>query len=581
MASVVPVDEFITDEWYPGFRPAFDHAPFVIEPFRTFSKQDEERFWFLDFHWTRGLTPLGLVWNEDGYSWGTQLAAEQMPLPSGRGVTQRIAGTHTYASAIPVESPFEVATRAERLRGYLPQFLRNFPTLWAQRTAELEEGFTHFRDIDIASASLPELATMLRDARNHYRRAFEIHFEMMYPLLAHYRGFRGVCSELGIESGVVGKLLQGHDTKITETDRELWRLTAAARAAGLTAVFRSTEAENVYATLGAAGGAASGWLAQLTGFLDRYGFRAEGTGDVALPSWREDPTPVIGTIKTFLESDHDHDFDAALRRAHAEREEALDATRSRLTLREQETFEAALTSVQAANFPRWQDDHNYYIDLRAALPLRWAALGIAAKVGADRLDDTIFLFWPELVAVASGARRWREFRALVEERRQYFDHWQARRGDMPKVLGTVPDAVADPILIEIFGLNRHYLAMVKAGATGSDVRRLTGIPGAGGTGRGPARVVRDAEQLYRVRPGEVLVCESTTPNWNTSFAKIAACVCDAGGTLSHAAIVGREYAVPTVTACALATSVIRDGDEIEVDGDRGVVTVIRSARNAP
>ena len=70
MATVVPVDEFVADEWYPGFEPALDHAGWPVEPFRTFDKSDEERFWVLDFHWPRGLTPMGLIWNEDGYSWG-------------------------------------------------------------------------------------------------------------------------------------------------------------------------------------------------------------------------------------------------------------------------------------------------------------------------------------------------------------------------------------------------------------------------------------------------------------------------------------------------------------------------------
>jgi len=117
VTAVVPVDEYITEEWYPGFRPGDRRAPFVVEPFGTFTKADEQRFWFLDFHWPRGLTPLGLIWNEEGYSWGSQLAAEQLPLPPGRGITQRIAGTHTYASAIGVEAEGEVRDRAARLRG--------------------------------------------------------------------------------------------------------------------------------------------------------------------------------------------------------------------------------------------------------------------------------------------------------------------------------------------------------------------------------------------------------------------------------------------------------------------------------
>ena len=47
----------------------------------------------------------------------------------------------------------------------------------------------------------------------------------MYPLLANYVGFYGMCTELGLDPGQIGKFLQGYDTKIMETDRELWRLT--------------------------------------------------------------------------------------------------------------------------------------------------------------------------------------------------------------------------------------------------------------------------------------------------------------------------------------------------------------------
>ena len=115
MATVIPVDEFVTDEWYPGFKPAYTHAPWYIDPVQTFSKEDEENFWFLDFHWPRGLTPMGLIWNEDGYNWASQLAAEQMPLPPGRGITCRLGGTHTYGSALPVNDPREIGQRAQRL----------------------------------------------------------------------------------------------------------------------------------------------------------------------------------------------------------------------------------------------------------------------------------------------------------------------------------------------------------------------------------------------------------------------------------------------------------------------------------
>ena len=95
--------------------------------------------------------------------------------------------------------------------------------------------------------------------------------------------------------------------------------------------------------------------------------------------------------------------------------------------------------------------------------------------------------------------------------------------------------------------------------------------------RGRARVFNNADNLHTLEPGDILVCESTSPNWTPAFAKIAGCVCDGGGMLSHAAIVGREYGVPTVTAVGLGTVVIAEGDEVEVDGDTGTVTVIKKA----
>jgi len=56
-------------------------AEYGLEQTRPFRKDDESRFWFLDFHWPRGFTPMGAAtWCEDGYCWGTQHAAEGLPL---------------------------------------------------------------------------------------------------------------------------------------------------------------------------------------------------------------------------------------------------------------------------------------------------------------------------------------------------------------------------------------------------------------------------------------------------------------------------------------------------------------------
>lgn len=566
------IDDFITDEWYPGFAPSFGHSPYIVEPFRSFNAADKDRFWFLDFHWARGLTPLGMIWNEDGYSWGTQLAAEQMPLPSGRGMTQRIAGTHTYAAVIPVRNKLLVAARDKRMRAYLPDFLSRFDTIWAQRRSEIEIGWQAMLSRDVTALSDDELAVMLREARSYYRRLFEIHFEMMYPLIANYLGFRGVCRELGIETATVAQFLQGYETKITDTDRALWQLVADARAFGVETTFAANPPPSVVSALQQEPGGQR-WLRKFDEFLGAYGYRTAGTADIALPSWKEDPTPVLATVADFLRK-APHDFDSALASAVEERETAIDEARGKLTRREQQVFDAGLRSVQNANFPWWQDDHNYYIDLRVSLPLRWVALELARRLGTDRYDDTMFLFWPELVELADGERNYSAgLRGIVEARRQYFDYWHDRRAEMPRVLGSVPEVIDDPLLIEIYGLDRGYMEAVRDEAAGIRLTTLRGIPASRGMARGPARVIRDAGDLGRLRQGEILVCESTSASWTLVFGLIAGCVCDSGGALSHAAIVGREYGVPTVTACGVATSTIRDGDQIQVDGAAGTVTI--------
>ncbi|MGH8998962.1 MAG: PEP-utilizing enzyme [Acidimicrobiia bacterium] len=572
MPDVVPVGEFVTDEWYPGFTPGFEHSPWVVEPFRPFRSEDESRFWFLDFHWPRGLSPMGLVWCEDGYAWGTQLACESLPLPPGKGIVPRLAGTHVYAGAIDVDSEWELEQRATRAARNLPPILDRFPDIWAARVEELTAGLAHFEGVDLSRRSLAELGAHLRDARTFFRRSFEVHFELMYPLLANYVAFHGLCQELGIDPGQIAKFCQGYDNKILETDRELWKLTADARRLGLDALFVATEPEKLLGTLSAAGGNAAAWLTHFHEFLQVYGWRTEGICDIILPSWIEDPTSALGTIRTFLQRPQDFDFDAARGAAEAERETAIDAARSSLTRGEQAAFDQALAAVHHANFAWWNDEHNFLIDLRSMLPMRHACLAIGQAVEADRPDDTVFLFWEELMAVCSGSRRWSAYRGLVAERRDYYRNWQDRRPTMPKVLGTIPDAVQDPVLIEVFGMHHHFFEAIRAGG---EVSELVGVAASTGTARGPARVLLNADELHRLQPGDILVCESTSPNWTPAFGKVAGCVCDNGGTLCHASIVSREYRIPCVVGVGLATSIINTGDEVEVDGTKGVVRIFR------
>jgi pyruvate,water dikinase len=576
MANVVPVEPY-TGEWYPGYRPEFFDFPYVVDAPSPFRPGDENAFWFLDFHWSRGLTPLAAtLWSADGYCHGTQSASENLPLPPGRGVTCRFAGTHLYGSPIPEDDPREIGARAQRLGTNLPHFLNNYQSIWSAGRDELEATWDYFQGVDFTQTRGEDFPALLRQARRYHKRAMEIHFAVMYPMLVNFLGFYGSCAEMGIDTNQVGKFLQGEETKIMELDRELYALAIKARQAGLAQVFADTEPGQLRQALSAHGGSASQWLTDFDDWLQVWGHRTDATCDVGVPSWIEDNTNAFGNIKTFLLKEQDHDFAAAARNALAERDAAIDAARSGLTREEQAVFDGGLAANQAANFPWWQDDHNYYIDLKVMLPLRHACQELAGRVGADDKNDLLYLFWPELLDVAAGKPYSGELKGLVKDRRQYFDHWHTKRSEMPKVLGSIPESVEDPVLIEIFGINPGSLRAVQ-NPDAAEQTALAGVAAANGQATGVARVLQSSDELHRVAPGEVLVCESTSPNWTPAFGKIAACVCDGGGMLSHAAIVGREYGVPTVTAVGIATLAIKDGDTVEVDGSNGKVTILKRA----
>ena len=95
-----------------------------------------------------------------------------------------------------------------------------------------------------------------------------------------------------------------------------------------------------------------------------------------------------------------------------------------------------------------------------------------------------------------------------------------------------------------------------------------------GVVEGVARVVKSVDEIDRLRQGDILVCQVTNPTWSPIFQKISAAVSDIGGSMSHAAIVAREYGLPAVVGTGTATQKIKDGQRIRVDGGRGVVTIL-------
>jgi pyruvate,water dikinase len=169
-----------------------------------------------------------------------------------------------------------------------------------------------------------------------------------------------------------------------------------------------------------------------------------------------------------------------------------------------------------------------------------------------------------------GPARWTP---IVHERKAAIAEWA--RHETPPALGPVPDVIDDPAIVMLWGITRENLDSWLAAGEKPDSNEIKGFAASSGVVDGIARVVMSVDEIDRLRRGDILVCHVTNPSWTPVFQKIAAAVSDIGGSMSHAAIVAREYGLPAVVGTGTATQKIKDGQRIRVDGGRGVVTILQ------
>lgn len=248
-------------------------------------------------------------------------------------------------------------------------------------------------------------------------------------------------------------------------------------------------------------------------------------------------------------------------------------------------FERVLAMAQWAHPGR--DDSHYLTQLAGGL-LRRAVLEVGARLArrshVAARDDVFLLRHDEArAALIYHVDR----RVLVRERAAERAWATANRG--PDTYGSADTAGGPPAdfpatvppqvrhLIDIGMWAWQEVSGGRAAATtpsNRESRVLFGIAGSRGKHTGRVRVITNEQEFDRLKPGDVLVCPETDPQWAVLFPSVGALVTDHGGLLSHPAIIAREYRVPAVLATATATTRLRDGQIVTVDGDNGVVEIV-------
>jgi pyruvate,water dikinase len=551
-----------------GQIPAIPDFPVAWE-----NPDDERLFWTRDaMHFPNPVNALEdefLVRMAQGNGFARACEAYDMPVK----ILVRRVNTYLYTATAPVVAPDEMEAAGERSQEKIGEAMARLGERWrGEYLPEIEAYLRDWDRFDLRGASTPELLSHLDETVAKFRRLWEIHFTIVIPMMISTSMFEEFYRDLFGSDGAFEaySLLQGLDNKTIETGRELWRLSR--QALGMPEVRRVLEENAAADVVTALEGSAEGrrFLAKLDEYLVEYGHRGDLWG-ISYPTWAEDPTPVIKMLKDYV-AQSGGGPDEELASLAAERERHLAETRERLEGYPQavrDEFEFLLKVAQESVV--LSEDHGFWIDFSSTARVRGVVMEFGrrfAESGAiERPDDVLHL---NLAEIRETAERLPDLdrRDLAARRKAELERFAGVQP--PPALGTPPpgpppDNPVNRTLMKFFGGPPQ-----PSGEPGV----LRGNPGSPGVVRGRARVLRSLTEAAGLQTGEVLVAETTAPPWTPLFATVAAVVTDTGGILSHCAVVAREYRIPAVVGTGAATATIKDGQTVEVDGNRGTVRIL-------
>jgi phosphohistidine swiveling domain-containing protein len=291
----------------------------------------------------------------------------------------------------------------------------------------------------------------------------------------------------------------------------------------------------------------------LGSFFELYGDRAVREAELSTPRWREDPRTVLTMVRIALRGDA-IDAEPALARARAQADTESARLMPKLNVAEQTLVRHLVARAQKS--ARLRERMRGWVTrvlgmLRAAcLEADRRLLRLVPELAEDRthsIGSAFFLTIDELHQALRTSRA--DLAPLVRARRAEFARDQARPDPPATFVGAPPSVVLPPL--------------------GGDL--LRGLPASPGVVEGTARVLLSADEMGRLEPGEVLVVHTTDVGWTPLFLLAAGVVTELGGPLSHAAVVTREFGVPSVVNIEGVTRAIKTGDRVRVDGGTGVV----------
>jgi pyruvate,water dikinase len=297
-------------------------------------------------------------------------------------------------------------------------------------------------------------------------------------------------------------------------------------------------------------------------FLRQYGHRGPHEAEVSAPRPAEDPAWLEDQLAAWAAAPVDVD------RLLAEQEAKTRAAWLRLAERHPDKASALRRRLETvAGIARQREAMRSELTRLVWVMRAWCLrAGQLSGVG----DGIFFLTYDEARDLLAGKAVPTE---TIPARRATFDRYRRLPAYPPLICGRFDPVrwAADPHRRGDF-YDSHLTSPSPAGGAGlSDVIR--GLPGSAGRVEGIVRRLDRPEDGDQLRPGEILVTSQTNVGWTLLFPRAAAVVTDVGAALSHAAIVARELGIPAVVGCGNATTRLKTGDRVRVDGGAGIVEI--------
>ena len=585
-----------------------------------FSKEradwEKQQFWYQDkIHAPEPMPPLDLLFQEAWQISLSQYTTRVFCIPPAQGIAQRMVGCYLYICAIappPEEIIGEKAALFEKRVFYVfehydelwEKWLTKFKALGKEMSAlEIPQELPKFVPEDqvlpaptgvYASYYLIESFDKLV---NQMFKGWQYHFEMLNLTYLAYLMFGDVCRKLfpGISESAIGKMVAGAYVSMFKPEEELCRLARlATSSSGVADILKSdSSAEQKIAELEKIPDGKN-WLEEYDKAKDPWFYVSCGSGWLHYEgSWINTPEIPYGYIKSYVERlEKGETIERSLDDVNKERDKTVAQYRELIkTDEDRDSFDNAYKTVRTIY--KYAEDHLFWVE-------HWFHTIWFSKIrefgnlmvnnGMLNEVDDIYMFnryeIPELLTeVATG---W----ALGVDIPLRSDYYKGKADKRKKILkaasvwnpspalGVPPEEIAEPFTIMLWGITTDKVKEWLKGVgevRAEDISEIKGFASSAGVVEGPARVLRLLKEIVDLQPGEILVCPNTNPSWAPVFTNIKATVTDIGGLTSHAAIVCREYGVPSVTGTGIATSVIKTGDIVKVDGDTGVVSIVKRA----